>query len=51
MNDNAVVRISRICHEYQRVGLRMVVGSSNTQRVKRMMARCGSISTAALAAR
>jgi hypothetical protein len=47
MNDNIVVRISRICHEHQRVAIVMVVGSWNTQRVKRMTVRCGLISTAA----
>ena len=47
MNDNIVVRIIRICHEYQDVVSVMVVSSWNTQRVNRMMALCGSILTAA----
>jgi hypothetical protein len=45
MNDNTVVRISRICHEYEHVALIMVVGAWNTQRVNRMVALCGSILT------
>ena len=45
--DNIVVRIIRICHEYQDVVSVMVVSSWNTQRVNRMMALCGSILTAA----
>jgi hypothetical protein len=47
MNDNIVVRINRICHEYQHVALITVVGAWNTQRVNQLMAFCGSISTAA----
>jgi hypothetical protein len=47
MNDNIVVRIGRICHEYQYVAVVMAEGSWNTQRVNQLMTLCGLISTAA----
>jgi hypothetical protein len=47
MNDNSLVQIGRIRHEYQDVVLIMVMRSWNTQRVNRMMPVSGSISTAA----
>jgi hypothetical protein len=45
--DNIVVRLYRICHEYQHVAFVMVVGSWNTQRVNRILALCESISATA----
>ena len=43
MNDDMVVRIDRIHHEYQGVVLIMMVGSWNTQRVNQLMTLCGLI--------
>ena len=38
ISDNMVVRVCRVCHEYQQVVFVVVAGSWNTQRMNRMMA-------------